>query len=60
MEQSILHVHLKDDLLFDRIHELSKEYNISVDILVRLAVQRFVNDIDFIRKLRSIEYSDAL
>lgn len=40
-------------LLYDRLHALSVEYSISVEILVNAAVKRLIDDVDFVRSLRS-------
>ena len=39
-------------MLYDRLHTLSAEYSVSVELLVNLAVRRLVDDIDFVRNLR--------
>lgn len=45
-------VELSDPMLYDRLHTLSAEYSVSVELLVNLAVRRLVDDIDFVRNLR--------
>ena len=40
-------------LLYDRLHTLSAEYSVSVELLVNAAVERFIGDIDFVRSLRT-------
>lgn len=45
-------IELSDPMLYDRLHTLSAEYSVSVELLVNLAVQRLVDDIDFVRNLR--------
>lgn len=47
-----LKVELSDPMLYDRLHTLSAEYSVSVELLVNLAVRRLVDDIDFVRNLR--------
>lgn len=45
-------IELSDPMLYDRLHTLSAEYSVSVELLVNLAVRRLVDDIDFVRNLR--------
>ena len=45
-------VELSDPMLYDRLHTLSAEYSVSVELLVNLAVRRLVDDIAFVRNLR--------
>lgn len=40
-------------MLYDRLHTLSAEYSVSVDFLVNIAVERLIEDVDFIRSLRA-------
>ena len=40
-------------MLFDRLHTLSTEYSVSMDLLVNLAIKRLIDDIDLIRNLRT-------
>ena len=47
-----LKIELIDPMLYDRLHTLSAEYSVSVELLVNLAVRRLVDDIDFVRNLR--------
>lgn len=46
-------VQLADAMLYDRLHTLSAEYSISVEVLINIAVRRLVGDIDFVRNLRT-------
>ena len=46
-------IQLTDPMLYDRLHTLSVEYSISVESLVNLAVERLVDDVDFVRSLRA-------
>lgn len=46
-------VQLTDPMLYDRLHTLSAEYSVSKEFLVNAAVNRMINDIDFVRSLRS-------
>ena len=45
-------VRLTNPMLYDRLHTLSAEYSVSVELLVNMAVRRLVQDIDFVRGLR--------
>ena len=45
-------VQLTEPLLYDRLHTLSVEYSISIEILVNAAVKRLIDDVDFVRSLR--------
>ena len=45
-------IELSDPMLYDRLHTLSAEYSVSVELLVNLAVRRLVDDIEFVRDLR--------
>lgn len=46
-------VEITDLMLYDRLHTLSAEYSVSVEFLVNAAVKRLIEDIDFVRNLRS-------
>lgn len=46
-------IQLEEPMLFDRLHTLSTEYSVSMDLLVNLAIKRLINDIDLIRNLRT-------
>lgn len=46
-------VELTDPMLYDKLHTLSAEYSLSVELLVNLAVRRLVDDVDFVRSLRT-------
>lgn len=46
-------IRLTDAMLYDRLHTLSAEYTLSVELLVNIAVKRLIDDIDLIRELRS-------
>lgn len=45
-------VQLEEPILFDKLHTLSAEYSVSMDLLVNLAIKRLIDDIDLIRNLR--------
>jgi len=46
-------VQLTNPMLYDRLHTLSVEYSLSVDFLVNAAVEHLIDDVDFVRKLRT-------
>ena len=46
-------VQLEEPILFDKLHTLSAEYSVSMDLLVSLAIKRLIDDIDLIRNLRT-------
>jgi len=45
-------IQITNPMLYDKIHTLSAEYSVSVDLLVNVAIQRLIDDVDFIRQLR--------
>lgn len=46
-------VQLTAPMLYDRLRTLSAEYDLSVEYLVNMAVQRLIDDVDFVRSLRA-------
>ena len=46
-------VPLTNPMLYDRLHILSAEYSISVEQLVNVAVKHLLDDVDFVRYLRT-------
>ena len=52
-ERETFSVQLTDPMLYDRLHTLSAEYSVPVEVLVNTAVKRLVNDVDFARSLRT-------
>lgn len=46
-------IQLTDPMLYDRLHTLSAEYSIPVELLVNIAVKRFIDDVDFMRNIRT-------
>jgi hypothetical protein len=46
-------VRLSTPMLYDRLHTLSIEYAVSTDILISLALKRFLDDVELIRDLRA-------
>ena len=52
-ERETFTVQLMDPMLHDRLRTLSAEYDLSVASLVNVAVKRLVDDVDFVRSLRT-------
>lgn len=52
-EMEIITIQISNPMLYDRLHTLSAEYNLSADLLVSLAVKRLLDDVEVIRKLRN-------
>ncbi len=46
-------VRVTNPMLYDRLHTLSAEYSVSVELLVNAAVKRLIEDVDFVRGLRT-------
>ena len=44
-------IQITDPMLYDRLHTLSVEYSLPMELLVNVAVKRLVNDVDFVRGL---------
>ena len=45
-------IQITDPMLYDRLHTLSVEYSLPMELLVNIAVKRLVSDVDFVRGLR--------
>lgn len=52
-ERETFTVQLTDPMLYDRLRTLSAEYDLSVESLVNAAVKRLIEDVDFVRSLRT-------
>jgi len=39
-------------MLSDRLHELAKEYSVSTDVFICIALQKFISEIDMLRDMR--------
>ena len=52
-EEEKFTVQLTSPMLYDRLRTLSAEYSVSTEQLVNVAVKRLVDDIDFVRSLRT-------
>lgn len=46
-------VRVTNPMLYGRLHTLSAEYSVSAELLVNAAVKRFIEDVDFVRGLRT-------
>lgn len=46
-------VEFANPMLYDRLHTLSAEYSIPVELLINTAVKRLIDDVDFVRNLRT-------
>lgn len=44
---------LNNPMLYDRLHSLSVEYSVPVELLINEAVKRLIDDVDFVRSLRT-------
>ena len=53
LEKETFTVPLTDPMLYDRLRTLSAEYDLSVASLVNVAVKRLIEDVDFVRSLRT-------
>lgn len=47
-----LTVQFMNPMVYDKLHVLSVEYNLSTDQLINLAVKRLLDDVELVRKLR--------
>lgn len=52
-ERETFTAQITDPTLYDRLRTLSAEYDLSAEHLVNVAVRRLVNDVDFVRSLRT-------
>lgn len=52
-KMEIITIRLSSPMLYDRLHTLSVEYNVSSDLLISLAVKRLLDDVEFVRALRN-------
>lgn len=50
MEQ--LTVQFANPMMYDKLHILSVEYNLTTDQLINLAVKRLLDDVELVRNLR--------
>ena len=47
-------IEIENYILFDKLSNLSVQYNTSIDCLVNIVIQRLIDDVEFIRELRNI------
>lgn len=52
-----LTLHISDAMLYDELHRYAREYTLPVERLTEIAVQRFVEDIELFRGLRTAHLS---
>ena len=52
-ERKLFTVPLTDPMLYDRLHTLATEYDLPVELLVNVAVKRLLDDVSFVRNLRT-------
>ena len=45
-------VYLTDGMLYDKLNRFAAEYSLPAEVLANLAVKRFTDDIELVRKLR--------
>ena len=50
-------LHITNGLLYDELHRYAREYSLSVERLTEIAVQRFVDDVELFRSLRTAHLS---
>ena len=58
-EKETFTVQLTSPMLYDRLRTLSAEYDLSVESLVNAAVKRLIEDVDFVRGLRTGKTGEA-
>lgn len=46
-------VELTNHMLCDKLHTISVEYDLPEELLINLAVKRLIEDVDFVRDLRT-------
>lgn len=46
-------IHVTNPMLYDRLRTLSVEYSLSAELLANVAIKRLLDDVDFVRGLRS-------
>ncbi len=52
-EKETFTIQLTNPMLYDRLRTLSAEYDLSVESLINAAVKRLIDDVDFVRGLRT-------
>lgn len=56
--KEVFEIQLTDLELYDRLHILSIEYSVSLESLVDVSIRRLLDDVDFLRNLRSGKFRD--
>ena len=46
-------IEFANPMLYDRLHTLSAEYSIPVELLINAAVKKLIDDVGFVRTLRT-------
>lgn len=49
----MLTIYISNPLLLDRLRTLAIEYSVSIELLLNLAAKRLIDDVDFLRNLRT-------
>ena len=52
-EEERFTVRLTNPMLYDRLFTLAAEYSVSVEFLLNVAMKRLMDDVDFVRSLRT-------
>ncbi len=50
--KEVFAIYLTDGMLYDKLNRFAAEYSLPVELLANLAVKRFTDDIELVRKLR--------
>ena len=50
-------LHISNGMIYDELHRYAREYSLPVERLTEIAVQRFVEDIELFRNLRTAHLS---
>lgn len=46
-------IQITNPMLYDKLHILAAEYSVSTEQLANVAIRRLVDDVDFVRSLRT-------
>ncbi|MCL2500649.1 MAG: hypothetical protein FWE90_09995 [Defluviitaleaceae bacterium] len=49
----VIKVELTNPMLYDKLHTLAREYAVSVDLLITIALKRLIDDVELVRNLRA-------
>ena len=47
------YIKLKNPLIHDKLRTLADEYSVTIELLINLAVNRLIDDVELLRKLRA-------